>query len=853
MSKQIIRRYTFDPQTGKVTLYDFDTVRLERLALITHLPSNTILFNFADSTRSATVSGNVITLAWDTRLMSASDPLRIDYDVLFDDPAYDKVVVGNSRTKLRDSFATQGTQPNPATWKTTSDSAQHILTQGGNSSGSTYLRISLSPFVDDSGVSLTSLKTFKFPARIGYGVSVSQRIPGQEVFVGLTASDPAGLNTLDMIAQPLTDRSLVANASVTSNVATFTSPLHGLNGGDRVTIMGCVERRLNVGPVAVTIVDANTFTVPCTLANGTYSITGGSVHIDDPLVNARNSFGLLFENTTTTNASAVSRRNGAKFRTSNQSVASTTAAQSNTNPYTDAFNAGGQHEIYASLDEISWRSYTPDSTASMSGVGKYTEAVPDEDGEYRLHVRAKTLAAFTKPIARVIGISKSGSTTATVTTDVPHGLATTDFVQIYGVRDQTNFPNLTAQTAVASVPSSTTFTVVIGPSATVSSAGGNVWLVHGSVLAPGAFSQVSQSIARTNGILTVTGNASWATPLPGEYVHLHGLEPAAAAYEGAYKVLRASGTALELESPGQPDFSSITTGGCVIRRTDVRLHFARIMDYTRLDVEVLGGRGNQNDSNNAVPVTVAGSAPATQSTGSSGTIWNAAGWGGYLVNDIPSAAVTSTTTSGTITPGVLGNVGTYAHEFNAVVTAVSGTSPTLDLAVEESVDNGTNWVRIYEFPRITANGTYTSPLIRATFGTRFRYVRTVGGTSPSFTMSVNRIQFSSNAAFHRQFFDRSVVLTTLNSTTPVYTVDGATRFMMVVNVGAITTTAPALQLEGSEDGTNFYLLGSPLTAVASSTVQATLVDVIPKFVRARVSTAGAGVTAGYVSIKAYGA
>jgi hypothetical protein len=45
-----------------------------------------------------------------------------------------------------------------------------------------------------------------------------------------------------------------------------------------------------------------------------------------------------------------------------------------------------------------------------------------------------------------------------------------------------------------------------------------------------------------------------------------------------------------------------------------------------------------------------------------------------------------------------------------------------------------------------------------------------------------------------------------------------------------------------------------LTAPASSTVFAVASDVAyPKFVRARVSTAGVGATQGYVSIKALGA
>jgi len=55
----------------------------------------------------------------------------------------------------------------------------------------------------------------------------------------------------------------------------------------------------------------------------------------------------------------------------------------------------------------------------------------------------------------------------------------------------------------------------------------------------------------------------------------------------------------------------------------------------------------------------------------------------------------------------------------------------------------------------------------------------------------------------------------------------------------------------SDQGASWYSIGAPLTAVASSTVQLTVVDINAGLMRARVSTAGVGVTAGYVMIKAH--
>jgi hypothetical protein len=849
MSKQVISNYEFDATAGTITFPDFDEpMDQSRLALVTNTSKGVLLYNFMDPTLRGEMNGNVLTLEADTSGMEG-DTIRIDYDTAFGDIGYDRTIVGNARSKFRDGFATTGiTQPNPDTWVLQEDTpGRHIINQGGDSSGASYLRISLDPFTEGDGLTITSKSTFRFPKRVGFGISISQRISGQEVFIGMVGADPDGsVPTID----PVPDKPITgATASVTSNVATFTVAGHGFKGGDRINIIDCADHRMNAGPLVVTVVTADTFTVPITISNGSYSTVGGSIRTVDPLRYARNGAGLLFENTTTTNGSFVARRNGAKFRSTNYTVATTTASQTNTNPYTDAFNSAGNQELYFSMEEVSFRSFASDSTAGMNGLAKYTQGVPDEELPYKIHIRARTLQGFTRPVARVVTAAKSGTTTATITTDVPHNLAVGDFVQIYGTRDQTNFANLSTMTAIASVPSATTFTLVWGSAVTATTVNGVVWVNHGMVAAPGVFGQAVQSISRTNGVLTLNGNATWATPLPGEYVQVHGLDSAAAEYEGAYKVLRVSGTVLEVDAPG-PNFSSITTGGAVFRRTDVRLHFTRVMDYTRHVVEVVGGRGNSSDANNSVAVTLAASPSVSQTTGVNTTQWSAAGWGGFLVADHASAALTSTSTGGAVTPGTVANIGQYSFSVHIPVTAVSGTNPTMDVAIEESPDNGTTWVRIYEFQRITATGNYYSPLLRATWGTRLRYIRTIGGTSPSFTNAVNRLMFSAPGELIRQFFDRTINPTTLNSTTPAYTVDGCNSIQTTVSLGA-ATTPPNLLLQGSEDGGSWYNIGATWTPAANTQTKDVQLNVaFPKFVRVLVQTAGSAVTLNWVSVKA---
>lgn len=213
--------------------------------------------------------------------------------------------------------------------------------------------------------------------------------------------------------------------------------------------------------------------------------------------------------------------------------------------------------------------------------------------------------------------------------------------------------------------------------------------------------------------------------------------------------------------------------------------------------------------------------------------------------DVASAAITTTTTTAAFTP-----TAGHSYEVNIPVTAQGGTSPTLDVSIEESDDAGTNWFKVYDFPRITATGMYRSPKIPLT-GNRVRYVQTVGGTSPSFTRAINRLMSSDVAQQLRQLIDRTIALTTLNSTTPNLDVRHCRNLQLVLNLGA-ATTPPAIQIEGSDDnGGSWYAIGSPLTGVASSSVQVTVNNVQAALARGRISTVGATVTPGYVLLKGF--
>lgn len=78
--KKLVSNYTFNAATKQVTLTDFTSIDLESLLLITNVATNTVIYNFAGQGKGATISGNVLTLDFDTTSMSNSDELQIYFD-----------------------------------------------------------------------------------------------------------------------------------------------------------------------------------------------------------------------------------------------------------------------------------------------------------------------------------------------------------------------------------------------------------------------------------------------------------------------------------------------------------------------------------------------------------------------------------------------------------------------------------------------------------------------------------------------------------------------------------------------------------------------------------------------------
>lgn len=185
-----------------------------------------------------------------------------------------------------------------------------------------------------------------------------------------------------------------------------------------------------------------------------------------------------------------------------------------------------------------------------------------------------------------------------------------DTIQIYGVRDQTNFANTTTPVVVASIVSqdanSVVFTCVMGISATASDAnGGVVALVNGGITTPFANLAV-QSVARSGGYVNLVMNGAVSGLTIGETVYLTGLKAGTVALEGFYKVCLQNVPANNLLLKGTGDqsgtFTLTNTGGAIYRTVDLRIHFRNVMQYSRQFIEsILSGH---TDANKSLPTFV---------------------------------------------------------------------------------------------------------------------------------------------------------------------------------------------------------------------------------------------------------
>jgi hypothetical protein len=557
-----------------------------------------------------------------TSVVALTELLQLNIDgspVSLDNPI--PVAPENITGKFRETFENFTPGVN---WLLTTGSGDIVQTDG-NAVSASYLVISKDPLQTATETILTYNGSFPMPIETAVGLSMSQRTLGQELSMELVSTE--------MPLPPASNVNISSISQTTTVLTVNTATAHGLVPGRRIGIFGCADSRLNYPSLVVaTILSATQFTATAgpggTIPTGTLSGgAAGYVYSRSALGYAQNGFSQIFENASATNASVYTRSAAGDVLPSgtaggNQSLTflTTAAVQAINSPYTYAFLPSSEYRLNLQADRAQAYDVGVDSTTSTTSRQLRTQVIPDSTKDYTLRFRMTNVDSLTVPTAKIVSVSKSGTTTATVTTDIPHGLTTADQIVAFGVRDTVNFTAIIAQTPVASVISSTQFTVVWGSAVTATSYGGMVARVQGANI-PAQFNQGSNgsiiSAQGANGELTLIATNGYTSFLIGDYVNLYGLRDnstgADLGLDGAYKVVDfASNNARVIpigSTPAVGTFGTTACGGLIIKRTDARIAFVRIFEYLRERVEVMP----RPTADASAAVTVTGTVASTLS------------------------------------------------------------------------------------------------------------------------------------------------------------------------------------------------------------------------------------------------
>jgi hypothetical protein len=178
----------------------------------------------------------------------------------------------------------------------------------------------------------------------------------------------------------------------------------------------------------------------------------------------------------------------------------------------------------------------------------------------------------------------------------------------------------------------TQFTVVWGTSGTSTSYGGFIAKVNAACPVPGAVTMAVQSAVKTTLAdgqhqIVLVGSATWSGVSIGDYVNLIGVRDnatgASLGLDGAWKVANLSTTSLTLVnipgySPVVPDLALVNCGGAVVRRTDLRVSYVRLLDFERQRVELLPRPSG--DIAAAVPVNMLAGIITSGTVAAAGTV-----------------------------------------------------------------------------------------------------------------------------------------------------------------------------------------------------------------------------------------
>ena len=570
--------------------------------------------------------------------------------------------------------------------------ATDFVVREAYSNGQVVLALSANPTVEDSESYVTVSAPVLSPAALDVEASISQRVRHDfatlSLFDGEDHTVPNDINIVTAYQCSATDGAAYnATAGTVLTLVLDTALPASVFLSDWVHVYGLVDNRLNYPNLCIRWISLDLKTVVCGFSDdaalpslaATYTPALGSAKVKfyNNLGGALNGAGFRFSSNTATSAALVSIFGGNDVQISGTLQGDHRVTVGSTNPtYGSAgmgnveLKATSRFRLETGPREISYNDRAVDTAVAWSNRAIRTAVKPAIQATMRPRFRAVNPKSMTRPVAKIVSVSKAGSTTWNITLDrtcASAGLVTGNYCTVKGVRDQTNFANF-ATPAQITVTGANTLTLV-GTTGTATSYGGSLILTNGGVDQQGLLAQSVQSatLDATTGALTLVGSAAWSTGVGvmnvGDYVELHGLRVdttgADLGLDGPWKVANISTTSLILtpvvdifgtrRSPDPGALALTNCGGTVLHRTTLRAHDLVVEQWADIR-QTLDGQGTTRPDK-AMPVAVVGTPTVTANEGTPAT-----GSGAYLTSAASTNATSVKTTAGNLMEASLFNV-----------------------------------------------------------------------------------------------------------------------------------------------------------------------------------------------------
>ena len=152
----------------------------------------------------------------------------------------------NVQTEFRESFESYNTT---TVWSQTVGSGD-IVQLDGNAVGCSYLVISKDPLTAGGETIVETRAAFIGPFETAIGLSMSQRVLGQECSIELVSTDTP--------ITPIPDIAISSIQQATNTLTVTTATPHGLSAGMRIGIYGVADSRFNYPALVVAIIASPT-------------------------------------------------------------------------------------------------------------------------------------------------------------------------------------------------------------------------------------------------------------------------------------------------------------------------------------------------------------------------------------------------------------------------------------------------------------------------------------------------------------------------------------------------------------------------------------------------------------------